>query len=547
MTLKIYNKKRDFSKTSEPKGKVNKKTSKKKLFLIQKHAASHLHYDFRLELNGVLLSWAVPKGPSFDPSIKRLAMQTEDHPLAYGSFEGTIPKGEYGGGTVMLWDTGEWISEDENPTAAYRKGHLRFTLKAKKLKGSWNLIRFKTDEKKAAWFLIKSKDKFAKKNFDVTVKEPNSAVSGLSMEEIAENSENTWTSKKLKKSSPKKAAIKKVIPKKKLQVKTSAMPRAVTPQLCTLVASPPEGAGWLHEIKLDGYRMLTFINDKKIKLISRNKKDWTSKFENVVTVLKKLSSKNLILDGEIVLLDKDSKSNFQLLQNSLSVENTKKPSYVYYVFDILYYDQYNLKPLPLVERKELLKKLLLKLKNKTIRYSEHIEGSGDKIFKKSCQLGLEGIICKDATSPYIELRSKSWLKVKCIKRQELIICGYTKPQGSRMHFGALLLGFYNQNHELTYCGNVGTGFTQKSLKDIYTLFQKNISKTNPFSTNPPGYKSAVWLKPNIVCEVEFTEWTNEGSLRHPSFKGLRFDKKASKIIKETASQVHDKRSKKTSK
>lgn len=530
MSLKDYHRKRNFNKTAEPKGKIAKNDHY--LFVIQKHAASHLHYDFRLELNGVLLSWAIPKGPCLEPSVKRLAIHVEDHPVEYGMFEGIIPKGEYGGGTVMLWDKGVWKPLDDDPTKAYHEGHLRFELDGHKLKGRWDLFRFK-DEKH--WFLVKYKDKYAKPevDYDITRQKPKSVLTDQTIEEIQENYQNVWTKKGLSKASkkPSKSLRKKLKMDLPDNLNPSSFPQTITPQLATLVDEAPDGEGWLHEIKFDGYRILAFIKGKTITLKSRNNIDWTFKLQSIAQSLKKLSLKNAVLDGEIVLLDREGKSNFQLLQNAIKAE--KAAHFVYYVFDILYYDHFDLKSLPLIERKKILHSLIPD-ENITIRYSDHICNDGKAMFHTACEMALEGIISKRFDSTYQTRRSKSWLKVKCLKRQEFVIGGYTNPQGSRSHFGSLYLGVFNDKDELEFAGNVGTGFTKSSLKEIYEQLQPNISQKNPFNSRPPDAKHAHWLKPVLVAEVEFTQWTKDSHLRHPSFKGLRLDKAAKTVKREKA-------------
>lgn len=532
MSLNPYNKKRNFLKTKEPKGKISR-SKKNQLYIIQKHAASHLHYDFRLELNGVLLSWAIPKGPCLDPAVKRLAIHVEDHPVEYGGFEGIIPKGQYGGGTVMLWDKGKWIPEDEDVIAAYKKGHLRFQLKAKKLNGRWSLIKFKKEDDKS-WFLIKSKDEYAKSLsiFDITEEEPDSVISHKTMDEITESYKKIWEKKRVK-----KVVKKKPQPLKKIKINApiSKLPQRIFPQLATLVDAPPKGKTWLHEIKFDGYRMITYKDGNLIRLMSRNNKEWTAHFDKIVGAIKKLPQKKLILDGEVVVLDKAQHSNFQLLQNA--IKSNEKVAFIYYIFDLLYYADFNLMHLPLVERKAILHKLIPSVNGPILRYSDHVIGSGDKIFNKACDLGLEGIISKEAHSQYEEKRSKNWLKVKCIKRQEFVIGGYMPPKKGRDCFGSLCLGVFNPKKEFVYCGNVGTGFTQASLEEIFKQLKKYKTPINPFNPHPPGIKTAIWVKPKLIAEIEFTEWTNEGSLRHPSFKGLRMDKSPSKIIREREAVV----------
>lgn len=537
MPLKQYNKKRDFSKTPEPKAKVSNRH--KYLYVVQKHAASHLHYDLRLELNGELLSWAVPKGPCLDPSVKRLAVEVEPHPVSYGHFEGLIPKGQYGGGTVLLWDVGKWTPVDENPYKAYKKGHLRFILKGKKLKGGFSLIRLKDGK---SWLLIKAEDKYAKplSEYDILEKKPKSVVSNLTIEKLTDKlikgknkSKKTEVSKKVVKkkcpTSSKKIKLKKAV-NLPFDLPISSMPSHIKPQLATLVDSPPNTEEWLHELKFDGYRILAFKSGGEVTLLTRNNNDWTDVFKSVATEISRLKSKNCILDGEMVLLDKNNQSNFQLLQNAIKQHTKQK--FIYYVFDIIYYDRFNLKNIPLIDRKKVLSQLISENNDEVLRFSSYVIGSGEEIFSQSCHMGMEGIVSKLIDSPYEEKRTKTWRKTKCIKRQEFVIGGYTKPQGARSCFGSLFLGVYNKKKQLVFCGNVGTGFTEASLKDVYRQLRENQATENPFTTRPPGVTTAIWVKPVLVCEVEFTEWTSDGILRHPSFKGLRSDKPASQIKRE---------------
>jgi bifunctional non-homologous end joining protein LigD len=546
MTIKKYNTKRDFNKTLEPLGKKEKSVkSSSPIFVIQKHAASHLHYDFRLEINGVLKSWAIPKGPCLDPQVKRLAVQVEDHPLPYGSFEGIIPKGQYGGGTVMLWDKGTW-EEIKEPKKGVHKGNLSFILKGKKLKGKWELIQIKSDPKN--WLLIKSNDNQAKalSEYDVTAEKPLSVISKKSMDEIKGHSNKIWHSDKKNTTNPtdisKKPSSKKkeiiYIEKLKvdLQLKKSPLPKEIFPQLATLVDKAPETDNWIHEIKFDGYRLIAHI-EKKVKLLTRGQKDWTDKFLSIEQALKILNLKNSILDGEVVVLDKKGHSNFQLLQNALSEEDSKVEM-VYYVFDLLYYQGYDLTDLDLLKRKELLKKILSNHSSDNIRFSDHVVGNGEALFKKACKLSLEGIISKEIHSMYNQKRSKDWLKIKCSNRQEFIVGGFTQPQNSREYFGSLLLGVY-KNQKLIYCGHVGTGFDSATLKQLHAILIKNKTHTMPFESVPLTSNVASWVKPNIVIEVEFTEWTQEGILRHPSFKGIRQDKPADKIKREDKKKVKE--------
>lgn len=520
MPLKIYQKKRNFKKTPEPKGKIKQKKSKH-LYIIQKHAASHLHYDFRLELNGVLLSWAVPKGPSLDPSIKRLAMHVEDHPVEYGSFEGIIPKGQYGGGTVMLWDKGEWFSEDSDPENAYHKGNMTFILEAEKLNGHWKLIRINNNDK--TWLLIKIKDLYAKpsKKYDITRAKPNSVISGQSIDQIADKKESSQS---------KKVNNKKIVTiKNKINLPKKPFPIILYPQLATLVDEPPSGKNWLHEIKFDGYRLLAFKHGSKISLFTRNHNDWTHKFKNIASAIKNIPVDNLVLDGEVVVLDENQHSDFQLLQNA--IKKNEKEIY-YYIFDLMYYEEFDLTSIPLIKRKTILKELLSTQEENILKYSDHIEGSGKDIFKKTCELGLEGIVSKEINSRYSQKRDKNWLKIKYIKRQEFVIGGFLKSS-RRKYFRSLMLGTFNKQDQLIYCGNVGTGFTEDAIKDLYQQMMKYESKIMPFTEKPPLSSEAIWLKPVLVAEIEFTEWTDSGTLRHPSFKGIRKDKLAKEIVKES--------------
>jgi bifunctional non-homologous end joining protein LigD len=526
MTLKKYQDKRDFDKTSEPKGKMSHTTHH--MYIIQKHAASHLHYDFRLELNGVLKSWAVPKGPSLNPTVKRLAMHVEDHPVEYGFFEGIIPKGQYGGGTVMLWDKGLWIPLDNNPEQAYEKGHLRFELKAEKLNGRWDLIRFKDQQH---WFLIKHQDAQANLVEDITKEQPNSVLTQLSIEEISQHYEKIWTTKGATKAAKTSFAPLLTLPS---SLKPQPFLDWIAPQLATLVSHPPQGEDWLHEVKFDGYRILAFINNNTVTLKSRNNNEWTNYFPQIVNDLKGLKLNNAVLDGEVVILNEEGKSDFQLLQNS--IKGKQNADFNYYIFDLLYYDQYNLMPLPLIERKELLRQLVIP-NHDTLRYSDYIKAEGKEVFDHACKMGLEGIISKQAQTAYITKRSATWLKVKCVKRQEFVIGGFTKPKGKRTSFGSLLLGVFNNKGDLEYTGHVGTGFTEISLKEIAARLQQNLQDNCPFNTIPPESRHVAWVTPKLIAEVEFSAWTAEGILRHPSFKGLRLDKKATDIKKETPQLV----------
>lgn len=475
MGISEYEKKRNFNKTREPKNsRSSKKIAKKApLFVVQEHHASHLHYDFRLEAFGTLKSWAVPKGPSLVPGEKRLAVEVEDHPIAYAKFKGIIPKGEYGAGTVKIWDNGTWIPP-EHIKNSLLKGRLEFELKGKKLKAKWLLVRTKKDSgKNHQWLLIKRHD------------------------------EDSW-------------------------------PNEIGPQLASLSKNPPKGADWFHEIKLDGYRTLAFIKntnkDKKIQLKTRSGLDWTDHYSSIALNLKKLEVTNAIIDGEIVVLDKKGHSNFSALQEAIKTHNFKKMTYI--VFDILFLNGRDLRQETLESRKQILKETLksneLNIKKDKIIFSEHVQGLGDELLKEACKRELEGIVSKDRTRPYHEGRSSDWQKIKCSNRQEMVIGAYTDPQGEREGFGALLLGIY-ENKELRYVGRVGTGFNAEILKELMIKFKKIPSKTSPFDVNSPPPKGVHWLKPKLVGEIEFIAWTKDHILRHASFKGLRDDKSPREI------------------
>ncbi len=557
MSLTEYKRKRNFGRTPEPE--ANGKAAPSNLFVVQKHAASRLHYDFRLELDGTLKSWAVPKGPSLNPSVKSLAVHVEDHPLSYGSFEGTIPQGQYGGGTVMVWDQGTWEPEGD-PSLAYKKGKLSFVLHGEKLKGRWSLVRMggRAGEDGKNWLLIKSDDKSANKKKNILTAEPTSVLSGREMQEIADAGDNVWQSNgkgrkskpttvsraKTKKQKPASKNGKPITTKLKIQAseltgaKKKPQPKEFKPQLATLGTSVPTGDKWIHEMKFDGYRLLAFFEKGKVRLVTRNGNDWTHKFPTLAKTLSELPFDSAILDGEVVSLGEEGLPDFQQLQNLLKRGNDKE--IVYYLFDVPFYGGYSLTETPLIERKQLLAVLLAKhvRSDSIIRYSDHIEGQGDSVLSNACKLDMEGVVSKQAESGYLQARSPGWIKTKCTKRQEFVICGYTKPTGSRVGFGALLLGYYD-NGKLIYAGRVGTGFNHTSLRQIHSELKKRKVDSSPFdnSLNSSQSRGVSWVRPELVGEVEFTEWTDEGLLRHPSFQGLREDKPAKQIVREKAKPV----------
>jgi bifunctional non-homologous end joining protein LigD len=527
--LHEYAKKRDFKITAEPGPQVKKGKARQLSFVVQEHHASHLHYDFRLEWNGVLKSWAVPKGPSLDPGQKRLAVEVEDHPVKYGSFEGVIPAHEYGAGQVYIYDRGTW-EPGEDVAKGLKKGHLDFTLKGKKLKGNWVLVRthgYGKSNSKSNWLLIKRSDEFA------DAERGNVVPVGQASETSAK---------------PPHSPLKpKPLAKKKAGAKVSKLPSArerplsfVTPQLCLLVNSPPEGDEWIHEMKFDGYRLQTILQKGKISLLTRSGQDWTEKFESIEVALKKINVSSAIFDGELCVLDKRGHSDFQKLQEEIKAK--KSVQFVYYIFDLLHLNGKDLRNLPLTQRKELLKSVLQKHNSDLILFSDDLEGEGDAFLKSACELDLEGIVSKRKDSIYSSGRGDSWVKSKCTKRQEFVIGGYTSGQGERNGFGALLLGVY-ENKKLKYVGRCGTGFDQKLLSEISGKLKKIEISRSPFDLKSPHGSALHFVKPKLVAEIKFSNWTKDEVLRVPVFQGLRLDKAPEEIKMERAGPVKTKAAK----
>jgi bifunctional non-homologous end joining protein LigD len=556
VSLREYHRKRDFARTAEPKG-TTVQVRPAGIFVVQKHWASHLHYDFRLELDGVLKSWAVPKGPSLDPAQKRLAVQVEDHPFDYRNFEGTIPEGEYGGGVVMVWDFGHWMPQGE-AEHDYRDGRLKFVLDGEKLKGGWMLVRLPDRDgrrsSKPNWLLIKEGDRFAQPESkgDILEKEPSSAKTGRTMEQIKEG-KAVWKTRP--KANTKHSAIKEPAtaaasatkskrPKSVSSIqqagKRAALPKHWDPQLATLVTVAPEGDQWLHEIKFDGYRMACRLDDGDVTFLSRTNNDWTPRVADVAEQARLIPAKTALVDGEVVVLDEHGVSNFQLLQNALGGDRSAGKM-LYCAFDLLYLDGHDLKKLPQIERKEALEALLKKLPQRArqIRYSEHVVGSGGTFHREACRTGLEGIISKRADAPYVGARSHYWLKVKCRQAQEMVIGGFTKPGGGRTGFGALLLGYYDAKGRFVYAGRVGTGFTDKTLRDLHRQLKALEQKKTPFDALPRGAGGAdvTWIKPKLVAQVEFSNWTHENLLRQAAFLGLREDKSPAEVAREKPAET----------
>jgi bifunctional non-homologous end joining protein LigD len=544
MALEVYRKKRNFQTTPEPRGAAVKGKANGLAFVIQKHAASHLHYDFRLELDGVLLSWAVPKGPSLDPADKRLAMHVEDHPIEYGDFEGVIPPKQYGSGTVLLWDRGIWIPR-EDPHAGYKKGKLKFELRGQKLHGGWTLVRSHGGKYggEKSWLLIKESDEFAKPSgvLRIVDDKPASVASGRTLEEIAASPDRVWHSNKSVKENVRTGAVtRKTLQLDPAKVKGSVktkIPEFPEPQLATLVKECPAGDEWVQEIKFDGYRMLCSIKNGEARMYSRNAKEWTHKFPAIARMLGRLPIESAWVDGEAVVLEADGRSSFQAMQNALSFDDPN--AFVYYIFDLLYVDGYDLREAPLAERKRLLEQILTP-QSGALRYSAHFDSAEGAFFREACRLHLEGVIAKRIDSTYAAGRSRNWLKVKCGTRQEMVIGGFTDPEGSRHGFGALLLGVYEKDGTFSYAGKVGTGFNDRGLTELRKKLDALVEDKPAFKNPPRGAEArrSHWVKPVLVAEVAFTGWTNDGALRHPSFQGLREDKKASEVFREMPANVN---------
>jgi bifunctional non-homologous end joining protein LigD len=528
LDIETYNKKRDFSKTKEPRGRKLK--GKGDSFVVQKHEASRLHWDFRLELDGVLKSWAVPKGPSLDPGENRLAMRTEDHPLDYGGFEGTIPKGEYGGGTVMLWDQGRWIPDPrKDPSKTIEEGHLHFTLEGDRMKGEWVMFRLKPKpgEKAEPWMLKKVTDDFADpEDGDALVDNcVTSVTTGRTMAEIAAG-EDVWRSNRggQKGGRGKRKASK-------------APPPFEEPQLATLVDAVPPGTSWIHEYKYDGYRLLLAVGEGVATAWTRNGKDWSDKFKALVKAAAKLPA-GCLIDGEAVAIDEEGKPSFQLLQSTLKEQ--KGANLVFYAFDLLIDRGEDIRKLPNIERKERLAALLAGV-NPPILYGDHVIGRGEEMFAEVCKMGGEGIVSKLASAPYKGIRTRNWLKIKCIQRQEFVIVGWSESD-KRIGFRSLLLAA-KEKGKLTYVGKVGTGFNAKLMGELMERMEPLAAAKAAVEVPRAERKGAHWIEPKLVAEIAFSEFTDEGILRHPSFIALREDKPAKDVVREVPKHLSAKETK----
>lgn len=530
-TLDEYWAKRDFKKTSEPSGRRRIKKSKKPggIFVVHKHAARRLHYDLRLEHDGVLWSWAVTRGPSLDPTQKRLAVHVEDHPLDYAGFEGVIPPDQYGAGPVIIWDDGVWIPAGD-PVAMMKKGHIEFELKGSKLNGTWHLVRLKprANEQTDNWLLMKSDDAAARSG-DILADAPQSARSGLTIDDIKEGSGNSESGSATGGSDRKRPIAKKK--STRTEAERASFPGFIEPCLAMLQAKPPTGDDWLHEVKFDGYRVQAHVTDGKVKLITRSGLDWTEKFgAEIVSVFASLDVADAILDGEIVALSNKGHTSFSALQAALSEGETDNLQC--YLFDLLYLDGSDLRSEPLVERKRHLRQLLLRNEPKLL-YSEHFAEDGPKFLRHVRDMGLEGVVSKRTDSLYQSGRSHDWLKSKCTLRQEFVIAGYLPSEKTGRGLKSLIMA-YHEGWELRPAGNVGTGFSGRVATELKRRLDAIATKSAPFDGPLSRQKDAIWVKPEFVAEVEYRSRTSDNILRHASFIGLREDKPADDVVDETA-------------
>jgi bifunctional non-homologous end joining protein LigD len=563
--LERYRSMRDFGLTAEPSGGAGKAlrdgaVSSNLHFCVQKHAASHLHYDFRLQWNGVLKSWACAKGPSYTVADKRLAVQVEDHPIEYGGFEGVIPAGQYGGGTVMLWDQGTWVPQEGHTDvdAGLEAGNLKFTLDGEKLKGKWALIRMKgkaAKEAKPNWLLIKEHDEFERPSGEPAIVDEaqKSVITGRTMDEIAANQDHVWNSKDTTGSG--QAWFRQEAPTKQVsdankkpalhsssllvdlrKLPTEHQPGFIKPQLAEETESPPGTGEWLHELKLDGYRMQARKSGPTVQMLTRSGLNWTTRMAQIAEEVSRLPIQDITLDGEVVVLDADGTTNFADLQAAFQ-DHAKKPL-TFFVFDLLHAEGHSTRGLPLRERKTLLARYLASADRERLQVSEHLETDGEAMFHKACELHAEGIVSKKAKAPYTSGRSSTWLKSKCLHEQEFVIGGWTLPGKGKTGgpgLGALLLGFYDENKRLIYAGRTGTGFSQSTSAALRKQLESIPEARTPFTALPAGTRSGVqWVTPTLVAQVRFATWTAEDQLRQAAFLGIREDKEAGSVRRERA-------------
>ena len=543
--LKVYKAKRNFTITSEP-AEGGTPGVDALTFVIQKHWASRLHYDFRLELDGTMKSWAVPKGPSYDTHDKRMAVHVEDHPISYADFEGTIPAKQYGAGKVIIWDKGTW-EPLEDPHKGFAKGSIKFEMHGHKMRGRWTLVRMKGrgDEKQEPWLLIKEKDEYARSSEEFSlVDEMPDSVKDLPMPERVQRKVEALREEEEEEQAP--ASKKRTPAKKKAAAKPRAapasalvaLPEKFSPELATLVdAPPPDPENWVFEVKFDGYRMLARIEDGAVRLITRNANDWTDKLLPLKAELERMKLPDGWYDGEIVVHDENGKPDFGKLQ--LAFDGKHAEHIEFFLFDVPYFDGHDLRELPLVDRRGLLEQLLAKKKSDKVRFSAEFGNKPDELVVAACKIGLEGVIGKRRGARYVSRRSPDWIKLKCGLRQEFVIGGFTDPKGSRTGIGSLLLGTYDEEGVLRYAGNVGSGFNHSSLAAIAKRLEKLRSDESPFPPRAVPGRKHHWVKPVLVAEVSFSEWTSAGAVRHPVFQGLREDKPAKGITREKAQHMDD--------
>ncbi|WP_019142326.1 DNA ligase D [Noviherbaspirillum massiliense] len=525
--LANYHAKRNFRITPEPHGELAAPGERLR-FVVQRHDARKLHYDFRLELDGTLKSWAVPKGPSLDPAEKRLAVQVEDHPLDYIDFEGDIPEHQYGAGHVDVWDSGYWEPQGD-PVAGYKAGKLKFRLDGERLRGGWALVRTRLQAGKPQWLLIKEKDEEAQAHAADGDAKPDEAPAAPAAKRKRTTRKATSSTAQEQHDAAAPTALK--------GARKAALPETMSAQLATLVDAVPQEGDWLYEIKYDGYRVLARVDGDEVRLFTRDGKDWTAKLPRQAEAIRALGLQSAWLDGEIVVLDKQGIPSFQLLQNAF--DEKRSAQILYYLFDLPYLNGYDLRKTPLEARRELLGQMLAGAEQASLRFSAALDKPPQQLLDSACELSMEGIIGKLAGSPYVGKRSTDWIKLKCRKRQEFVIAGYTDPQGARQYFGSLLLGVYGDDGVLRYAGRVGTGFDRTTLQSTYRQLKALEQKPNPFAKLPAGVGRAHvhWIRPQLAAEVSFAEWTREGLVRQAVFHGLRIDKPAAQIRREQAAST----------